>query len=344
MLKASRIFFPLALSLLLGVSAAFAQNTNTDLNKPNAVRKVGPDTWPANTPDARNDNRRGKIGAGQKTTGKAEAASDPLALKSQNEKDQGPEIKKGDSITDAMKASEAENKNQPATTTGTTESTGPAGTGASLSTSGSNQTTATTPAANSAPAPAQQNTIAGQTPPPSANTSTDTKGAASIRLGTNAEGRVALNEDQRREVSTAIRKTNVQPLANVSFAVRVGSVVPRDVRLVTVSSGLVEVLPQFRGYRFFRTREEIVIVEPATLKIVALVPLGGPSTANVPSRPVAATRTISRSATRIRTTTGSARIEDEAYVDRRPVLIEREITYPRRRTIIIERVPPAWMN
>ncbi len=44
-----------------------------------------------------------------------------------------------------------------------------------------------------------------------------------------------------------------------------------------------EVVPQYRGYSFFVVRDEIVIVEPSTLKIVTVLPRSGAATATAPS-------------------------------------------------------------
>ena len=48
--------------------------------------------------------------------------------------------------------------------------------------------------------------------------------------------------------------------------------VPRHIKLVTLPSEVVEIVPQFRGYRFIIVRDEIVIIDPNTLRIVAVIP------------------------------------------------------------------------
>ena len=108
---------------------------------------------------------------------------------------------------------------------------------------------------------------------------------------------------------------NVQPLTNVNFSLSVGTAVPRDVRLQTLPADVVEVVPQYRGYSFFVVRDEIVIVEPSTYKIVTVLPRSGGTTAAAPassSRKVTFTdrdRDVVRKHTRVSTerrTTGSA--------------------------------------
>jgi hypothetical protein len=47
---------------------------------------------------------------------------------------------------------------------------------------------------------------------------------------------------------------------------------------------VVEIVPQYRGYDFVLVKDEIVIVEPSSYKIVAVMPYSGRSTAAAPAR------------------------------------------------------------
>ena len=130
-----------------------------------------------------------------------------------------------------------------------------------------------------APKPDAQKQDTAQTAEPD-NKKND-KGFASIRLGTDADGRVAVNDTQQRQITTALRKRRVETF---DVKVSVGSVAPANVRIGAVSADIVAVLPQFRGYSFFATREEIVIVEPRGRKVVALIPVKLTATASAPPR------------------------------------------------------------
>jgi len=109
-------------------------------------------------------------------------------------------------------------------------------------------------------------------------------GAASVSSGTHAAASVHVDEQQRTRISQAVSRIDVQPMTNVNFQVSVGGVVPRDVRLHALSSDIVEIVPQYRGYSFLVVRDEIVIVEPSTYKIVTVIPRSGGSTAATTSR------------------------------------------------------------
>ncbi|MET4290553.1 hypothetical protein ABIB06_001319 [Bradyrhizobium sp. LB8.2] len=95
---------------------------------------------------------------------------------------------------------------------------------------------------------------------------------------------VNINDQQRTRISTSISHLNVLPLNNVNFSLSVGTAVPRDIRLQPLPAEVVEIVPQYRGYNFVLVKDEIVIVEPSTYKIVTVLPYSGRSTAAAPAR------------------------------------------------------------
>jgi len=94
---------------------------------------------------------------------------------------------------------------------------------------------------------------------------------------------VDLNDQQRTRITESVTRLNVQPLTNVNFSVAVGSVLPGNVRVQILPPEVVEIVPQYRGYNFFMVRDEIVIVEPSTLKIVSVIPRPGSRTTAAPA-------------------------------------------------------------
>lgn len=94
-----------------------------------------------------------------------------------------------------------------------------------------------------------------------------------------AKADVNLNRQQETKISASISHLNVRPLTNVNFSLNVGTVVPRDVQLSTLPPDVVEIVPQYRGYSFALVKDQIVVVDPATYKIVTVLPYSGQSTA-----------------------------------------------------------------
>jgi hypothetical protein len=73
---------------------------------------------------------------------------------------------------------------------------------------------------------------------------------------------VNLSTEQRTRIrETVLVGGNAPRVNNVNFSVRVGTVVPRTVRVVAVPSVLVEIHPQWRGYMYFVVGDEIIIVD-----------------------------------------------------------------------------------
>jgi hypothetical protein len=58
----------------------------------------------------------------------------------------------------------------------------------------------------------------------------------------------------------------------VDFSVNVGTVVPRTIKLAPIPTTIVEIEPTWRGFEYFLVGDEIVVVDPATLRIVAVLP------------------------------------------------------------------------
>ena len=94
------------------------------------------------------------------------------------------------------------------------------------------------------------------------------------RLQANASGvNVKLNDQQRNEIrTTVINKSGAPRVDHVDFDVTVGTVVPREhIHVVPVPETLVRIEPERRGYLYFVYEDEVVIVNPRDMKIVAVL-------------------------------------------------------------------------
>ena len=126
---------------------------------------------------------------------------------------------------------------------------------------------------DSTPGSAQQQRDRDSTPG-SAQQQRDRNGAA-------AEGRaqtapsVNLTVEQRSQIRQVFTRGGLADRArvrDVNFNISVGTAVPRTVNLVALPPDIIEVYPAWRGYMFFVVRDEIIVVEPDTLRIVAILP------------------------------------------------------------------------
>ena len=80
-----------------------------------------------------------------------------------------------------------------------------------------------------------------------------------------------LNTEQRTKITTVIRNEHVAPVTNVNFSVSIGTRVPREVGFHPLPTEIVTIYPEWRGYEFFLVRDQIVVVDPRTLEIVAVL-------------------------------------------------------------------------
>jgi Protein of unknown function (DUF1236) len=101
----------------------------------------------------------------------------------------------------------------------------------------------------------------------------ETKGTSDRAQTTGQAGAGAkLTSDQRTKITTVIKNQKVENVTNVNFSVSVGTRVPREnVRFYPVPTEVVTIYPEWRGYEFIMVNGRIVIVEPSTYEIVAVI-------------------------------------------------------------------------
>ena len=116
----------------------------------------------------------------------------------------------------------------------------------------------------------QQNRVGGGT-----NTNAQRGRTGMEGLQGNATGmNVRLNERQRSEIRTTVINARGAPrVSHVDFDVTVGTVISRGkIHVVPVPETLVRIEPEWRGFLYFVYEDEVVIVNPNDMKIVAVVP------------------------------------------------------------------------
>jgi hypothetical protein len=105
------------------------------------------------------------------------------------------------------------------------------------------------------------------------NMNADSKGAAETKSQTigQAGAGAKLSSEQRTKITTVIRDQHVAPVKNVNFSISVGTRVPRDVSFHPLPAEVVTVYPEWRGYEFILVNDQIVVINPRTLEIVAVI-------------------------------------------------------------------------
>jgi hypothetical protein len=82
----------------------------------------------------------------------------------------------------------------------------------------------------------------------------------------------SLSTEQRTRITDVIKREGIRPEENVHFSVSVGTTVPRTIHLHRLPRQIIEVEPRWRHYEFVLVNGELVIVNPRTFEIVAIMP------------------------------------------------------------------------
>ena len=82
---------------------------------------------------------------------------------------------------------------------------------------------------------------------------------------------VALSTEQHAKIRDTLRVEKSERLAKVPFSTKVGEAIPRTVHLYVLPVSIMEYAPQYRGYEYILVGDEILIVDPRTLRIVAVL-------------------------------------------------------------------------
>ena len=194
-----------------------------------------------------------KAGAKAETTGAGEKAEPKADVKAEGKTEGKTEMKAEPKSGADSKMKASEEKSAPAAKSAKDEKAAPASKSASEDKSGA--------AASKSQA---------QTKP---DAKTDTKTEAKTDAKGDAKS-VTLTTEQKTKIRTTVIQSSSAPKvsrSSINFNINVGTVVPRSVKFVRVSPTIVEYYPAYSSYSYFVVDDEIIIVEPDTLKIVAII-------------------------------------------------------------------------
>jgi hypothetical protein len=98
------------------------------------------------------------------------------------------------------------------------------------------------------------------------NRATTGQGSAGSR------GNIDLTPEKRTRIHEVILRERRAPrLSSVDFDVSVGARVPRSRRFLALPRTIVEIEPEWRGFEYFMIADQLVIVNPRSMEIVAIV-------------------------------------------------------------------------
>ncbi|MGE5852615.1 MAG: DUF1236 domain-containing protein [Deltaproteobacteria bacterium] len=120
-----------------------------------------------------------------------------------------------------------------------------------------------------AKAKTNENTAQGATGAKSSHSTTAEKDRATTGQGA-ASGSTKLSTEQRTKITNIIRQQKVAP-AHLNVSIRVGNRVPASVRFYPLPAEVFVVYPEWRGYDYILVGNDILVINPRTHEIVAIL-------------------------------------------------------------------------
>jgi hypothetical protein len=80
-----------------------------------------------------------------------------------------------------------------------------------------------------------------------------------------------LSTEQHAKFRDALRGEKSERLTDVHFSTTVGEIIPGTVHLYVLPVSVAEYAPQYRDYEYIQVGDEILIVNPRTMRIVAVI-------------------------------------------------------------------------
>ena len=103
----------------------------------------------------------------------------------------------------------------------------------------------------------------------SGQSTTTEKAGATTGQGAGA-GAAKLTTEQRTKITTILKQHKVEP-AHLNVSVRVGTRVPATVHFYPLPAEVIAIYPEWRGYDYILVGDEIVVIDPRTHEIVAIL-------------------------------------------------------------------------
>jgi uncharacterized protein DUF1236 len=84
---------------------------------------------------------------------------------------------------------------------------------------------------------------------------------------------VDLSQEQRTKIKDVIvRDRDVARVPSANFSLSIGATVPRTVHVRVLPSDVVTIVPEYRGFDYIVVGDQLLIIDPVTMEIVAILP------------------------------------------------------------------------
>ncbi len=94
----------------------------------------------------------------------------------------------------------------------------------------------------------------------------------SAQKGPESSASAPMSTEQNEKFRESLKSEKAERLANVPFSISIGDAVPMTVHFYRLPARIVEYAPQYRDFDYILVGDEILIVDPGTHRIVAMIP------------------------------------------------------------------------
>jgi hypothetical protein len=105
---------------------------------------------------------------------------------------------------------------------------------------------------------------------PSTTSQSTTEQNRNATTGQGAAGSAKLTTEQRTKITTAFKQHKVES-THLNVSISVGTRIPTNVHLYPLPAEVITIYPDWRGYEYILVGDQIVIINPRTHEIVAVV-------------------------------------------------------------------------
>jgi hypothetical protein len=94
----------------------------------------------------------------------------------------------------------------------------------------------------------------------------------SPQKGAESSASAQMSAEQNQKFRETLKGEKAERLASVPFSISIGDAVPMTVHFYRLPARIVEYAPQYRDFDYILVGDEILIVDPGTRRIVAMIP------------------------------------------------------------------------
>ena len=82
-----------------------------------------------------------------------------------------------------------------------------------------------------------------------------------------------ISAEQETKIRTSVKNAKVDHVAKLAIPLTVGAEVPRNLHFYPFAKEVAEVAPEYGGYFYVVAAEKIVVIDPLSYRIVAILPV-----------------------------------------------------------------------